>query len=440
MRSLYSFAILLSLPLLLAYLSLRSRKAPAYRQRIAERFGRVQKWQKGAGRKRIWLHTVSVGEFLAAKGLCRELVASGYQLFITSTTTTGSNQVDIFIEEMAQKGFAKQIQHSYFPLDIAFLVRPFLNKVDPDLVLFMETEIWPNILATLKKRKIPAALINARLSEKSFRGYRRVRWIARPAMESLAFIAVAELADLKRFSALGVDRKSLHHTGNIKSTIKLTAEQKQQAKLLRTKCGYYRPFCVIAASTHDNEEAQVLKAYSQAKLHQALLILAPRHPERFEPIYSLCKEAGLTPLRFTELDRLEARHNVIVLDQLGVLLMLYGTADIAFIGGSLVPVGGHNFLEAAAWGIPLLSGPYLHNFASIVSVLEECGALNIVRSPNELAARLSHYYSSPEDRFRAGDASLNYLYSQPDSLKLTKRLIESTLITVGKHQQHPTSP
>lgn len=443
LRGVYSLVTLLCLPLLIGYFFFRSIKAPHYRRRIAERFAFVPVWQRNEDKKdaeqannnqsayrpRIWLHTVSVGEFLGAKHLCRELLSSGYELYLTSTTPTGSEQIMRFANEHDPQRVA--IRHSYMPYDLGLLIRRFLQRIKPDITLFMETEIWPNTLAELAHQSVPSGLINARLSERSAKSYARFGVLIRETIARFDLIAVAEQPDLLRLQGLGARPDTVHLTGNIKSTIRLTELQKRQARQLRAKCGYFRPFCIIAASTHENEEDLVLNAARKTQLPHTLIILVPRHPERFESVYARCRQQGFSPLRYTDIERLEARHDVIVVNQLGVLAMLYGAADLAFIGGSLVPVGGHNSLEAAVWGLPLLTGPHYHNFASVSEALIARNAIRVVQSEQELVEQFRHFYHNVEDRFNAGAAALKYMEEQPDALNATQLLIERTLNTAA---------
>lgn len=349
MRALYTLLLFLAMPFVLLRLLLRSRALRAYRQRWGERFGCVP---RPAAPVAVWVHAVSVGETLAALPLIRALVArhGAGRVWVSTTTPTGSERV------LAALG--DQVGHSYLPYDLPGAVARFVDRLRPQQVVIMETELWPNLYAALRARGIALTVANARLSPRSFAGYSRVRGFAAATLAGCR-VAAQSPADAERFRALGAREVSV--MGNIKFDLAIAPAQVEAGRALRTAIGP-RPVW-IAASTHAGEEAAALTAHAavRARHADALLILVPRHPQRFEETAALIERAGFAQARRTRPQGLD--HAAVLLgDSMGELLAYYAAADVGFVGGSLVPVGGHNVLEPAALGLPVLFGPQMHNF------------------------------------------------------------------------------
>lgn len=394
-RRLYTLFFFLCLPLILLRLLYRAIKAPAYARRWAERFALGGDVRSGG----IWVHAVSVGESIAAAPMVRELLKRYPALPITVTcmTPTGSEQI--------RKLFGGQVGHAYLPYDLPWLQRRLLRRLQPKIGIIMETELWPNLVAEAGRARVPLVLANARLSARSARGYQRVGALVRPMFAALDWVAVQSQAEALRFIELGVGREQMQVTGSIKFDFRPDPQQVQQAQELRARWGSDRPVW-IAASTHAGEDEQVLRAHRQVldTLPDALLILVPRHPERFDSVARQVSETGFGMVRRSSGALPAADQQVLVGDTMGELVFLYACADLAFVGGSLVPNGGHNYLEPAALGLPVLSGPHRFNFTEISELLEGAGALQVVADEAALAVAVQQWLQDSSARQRAGQA------------------------------------
>ncbi|GIZ12852.1 lipid IV(A) 3-deoxy-D-manno-octulosonic acid transferase [Pseudomonas sp. NCCP-436] len=395
-RYLYTLLLHLALPLIALRLLLRARKAPAYARRIGERFAFSLPRMKPGG---IWIHAVSVGESIAAAPLIRALQARYPHLPVTVTcmTPTGSERITAL--------FGDSVQHCYLPYDLPWTSARFLNRLQPRLAVVMETELWPNHIHQCARRGIPVVLANARLSERSARGYARFGRLTAPMLAELSLIAVQTQTEAERFLALGARAECVEVTGSIKFDLTIDPELAPRAATLRRQWQADGRPLWIAASTHIGEDEQILAAHRQllTSYPDALLILVPRHPERFTKVYELCREQGLTTRRRSTGEAVQPDDQVLLGDTMGELLFLYALADLAFVGGSLVPHGGHNLLEPAALGKPLLSGPHTFNFLEISAQLREAGALEEVTDAAQLANALTALL---QDRPRAERMSL----------------------------------
>ena len=398
---LYTALWRLALPLVLARLYWRSRTQPAYRQRIGERLvwnaGRKGEGEARTSKADIWIHAVSVGEVQAAEPLIRRLLESEptRAILVTTTTPTGAERLRAL--------FGERVAHHYTPFDLPSLMARFIERVAPRLVIVMETEIWPNMLAALDRRGIPVALVNARLSERSARGYARLARLTRPTLARFALIAAQAPADAERFVTLGAPRARVRVMGSLKFDLAQPEDLATRAGEMRRLWGEGRPVWV-AASTHEGEEIQVLQAHQRLLAHRpdALLVLVPRHPERFDAVAALIARQGLAFVRRSQ-ERAAAPGEAVYLgDSMGELTCFLAAGDLAFIGGSLVPRGGHNPLEAAASGVPVLLGPHTFNFAAIARMLYEAGAAERVEDVETLGRCLIDLFDDPERRARMG--------------------------------------
>ena len=408
-RTLYTLLFHLGLPLVALRLFLRSRKAPAYAQRVGERFALGLPALKPGG---IWVHAVSVGESIAAAPMIRALMQRHPDLPITVTcmTPTGSERIRAM--------FGDQVQHCYLPYDLPWAAARFLDRARPVLGVIMETELWPNHIHQCAKRGIPVALANARLSERSARGYARFAGLTRPMLEEMSWIAVQTEAEADRFRQLGARPDCVSVTGSIKFDLTIDPELLARADDLRAQWQAQQRPIWIAASTHAGEDEIVLAAHRQLleKHPDALLILVPRHPERFGPMFDLCSREGFRTLRRSTGERVTADTQVLLGDTMGELLFLYALADVAFVGGSLVPNGGHNLLEPAALGKPVLSGPHLFNFLEIAAQLREVGALREVADAPSLAVAVTALWDEPASAVRMADAGLGVMKANQGAL------------------------
>ncbi len=401
-RSLYTLLLHLALPLIALRLYLRGRKAPAYRLRIAERFAFQLPPLKPGG---IWVHAVSVGESIAAAPMIRALRERHPELPITVTcmTPTGSERIRAL--------FGDSVQHCYLPYDLPWAAARFLDRLQPKLAVIMETELWPNHIHQCAMRGIPTVLANARLSEKSARGYARFKGLTRPMLAEMSWIAAQTEAEAERFRQLGARPECVSVTGSIKFDLTIDPELQPRAQMLRSSWGAEKRPVWIAASTHAGEDEIILAAHRQLLVEcpDSLLILVPRHPERFEAVHVLCQREGFSTVRRSSGQPVGESDQVLLGDTMGELLFLYALADVAFVGGSLVPSGGHNLLEPAALGLPVLSGPHLFNFLDIAAQLREAGALKEVADASVLHEALQQLQADNAPHQRMVQAGLEVL-------------------------------
>ena len=400
-RTFYTALFYLGLPLVAIRLWLRARKAPAYAKRIGERFSYAMPALQPGG---IWVHAVSVGESIAAAPMIRALLQRYPQLPITVTcmTPTGSERIQaLFATE-------PRIQHCYLPYDLPCAAARFLDRAQPKLAVIMETELWPNHIHQCAQRGIPVALANGRLSERSAKCYGSFSKLTAPMLAEMIFIAVQTEAEAQRFRDLGARPETVEVTGSIKFDLTIDPQLLQRAAQLRGQWQALERPVWIAASTHEGEDEVVLNAHRRllANHPDALLILVPRHPERFNSVFELCQREGFATLRRSTAANVDAQTSVLLGDTMGELLFLYALADSAFVGGSLVPNGGHNLLEPAALAKPVISGPHLFNFLDIAAQLREAGALVEVDDAEGLAVEVQRLFELPRDAQRMADAGL----------------------------------
>ncbi|MDP6375243.1 MAG: lipid IV(A) 3-deoxy-D-manno-octulosonic acid transferase [Pseudomonadales bacterium] len=396
---LYQILLYLAYPLVRLRLRLRARHEPEYGRRISERFGTVPP-DVPAGA--IWFHTVSAGETIAAAPLIAELAsmfdASHRTPFLVTTMTpTGSHQVTVRL--------AGVVTHCYAPYDFRAGVRRFYDRVQPRLLVLMETELWPNLIGEAKRRGVPVLLVNGRLSERSARGYARVGGLTRQMLSGLRAIACQYPDHVERFIALGADPGKLSALGSVKFDVSPGDAHHREVDRLTMLFGTQGRAVWIAGSTHPGEDEVVLAAHRRVLAAvPALLLLVPRHPVRAADVLQLAREAGFEALRESEMSS-AARADVIVCDTMGELQALYGLSDIAFLGGSLVGVGGHNPIEAAVCEQPLVIGPHVFNFPDVVAIFKEAGVLTMVADEEELAGVIAAALLDTEATHTAGKAA-----------------------------------
>lgn len=413
MRYLYSILFSILLPFIFIKLWRRGSAQAAYRKRWRERLG-LAKFESSAV-PRLWFHTVSVGEFIATRPLIERFLKDGhYRILITTMTPTGSEQVIAT--------FGEQVDHCYLPYDLPIFIATLISRAQPRMLISMETEIWPNLFHICKQKDIPVLLANARLSEKSARGYRKLASLTRQTLDTLSAGIIQSEADASRFRELGLAREKITVSGNIKFDLDISDDTRDAAQKLKATLSdkESRPV-FIAASTHKGEDEQILDAYRKLKqTHSELtLILVPRHPERFESVATLCEAEGW------QIGRRSQKHeqpcDILLGDTMGELLTLLGAADVAFIGGSLVENGGHNYIEPAAWGLPILTGPSYFNFAEVMTLLQSREAIDIVNDSDELAQRMDAFLLDPT---RAREQGARALHVAEFNRGATERLVK----------------
>ncbi len=395
MYALYTLLLTLTLPFELLCLLWRGRRAPAYRYRLRERFGRTKISPAAGG---TWIHAVSVGEVQAIAPLVHLLLEAHPEQAITftTTTTTGSDQV--------RRLFGNQVLHAYIPWDLPSFLTRFLDRVRPARLLMVETEIWPNLLRLCRARGIETILANGRLSERSLRGYQRLGGFARRVFADVDRVTAQTEDDARRFRQAGVPGERIRVTGSVKFDITIAASVVEQVEVMRRH--WARRPVWIAASTHEGEEEIALAAHARLLRHlpQTLLILVPRHPERFDRVVSQIIRAGHLPVRRSTGQLPGMDDPIYLADTMGELPILIGAADAAFIGGSLARTGGHNMLEAAVQGVPVCFGPHTFNFAMISQMLLEAGAAREIGNAVALAEVIGDWLSDASARAAAGEA------------------------------------
>ena len=381
-RWLYTAILRLIFPVIWVRLWWRGRHAPEYRLRWPERMGLGA--PSRPAQRPIWIHAVSVGETLAAQPLIAALRQQypALPLLITTMTPTGSERVRAI--------YGDAVSHVYAPYDYPGAIARFLAHWQPVALVIMETELWPNTLAAAAEHSMPVLLANARLSERSASGYAKAGSLTRGMLKCLTRIAAQDEATARRFRALGVPDERIAVTGSLKFDLAISPSQTALTEVWRQQPGLRDRPIWVAASTHAGEDGLMLAAHAalRARLPDALLILVPRHPERFQSVAQQVMAAGMRCVTRSSAEPVMADTAVWLGDSMGELLSWLALADVAFVGGSLVPTGGHNVLEPIALGVPTLTGPHDFNFASINSELRLAGALQTVVDAESLAAAL----------------------------------------------------
>jgi 3-deoxy-D-manno-octulosonic-acid transferase len=453
MRRLYSASIYCAVPFAFAAVLWRGLRDRSYWQGLGERCGLGERFGRadGAGGTAcIWLHAVSLGEMSAAAPLVRALRTRHPRipLLLTTATPTGRARAEALIGEAAAAGDSAResagdntgggmgggVRRSmgvrFLPYDTPGAVARFLDRIGPRLAIIMETELWPNLYAACERRGVPVVIASARLSEKSVSRYRRFGAGLREIFSATSLIAAQTREDADRFIAIGAESARTHVVGNLKFDLELGAGVAARGRQLRAALGTARPIW-IAGSTHAGEEESVLAAHQELP-DSALLMLVPRHPARFDAVADWLSTCGVNFVRRSTGIAPDAACRVLLVDTVGELAALYAAADAAFVGGSLVPVGGHNLLEPAALGLPVLTGPYNFNGKDIARILLEQGAALEVKDARELAAVLRRLLADPEERGRIGGIGRRIVESNRGS---TQRLLELIEPLLGEAQE-----
>ncbi|WP_432697234.1 lipid IV(A) 3-deoxy-D-manno-octulosonic acid transferase [Marinobacterium sp. YM272] len=422
MRLLYTLVFYLLTPLLLARLWWRGRKAPGYRKNSWQRLGLGARLEGPV----IWVHAVSVGETLAVAPLVERLLAHypGYRILMTNMTPTGADQV--------RKLFGDRVVQRFCPWDLPLAWGAFLRRTRPSLCIVVETELWPNMVACCSRSGVPVVLANARLSERSARGYRRFSALTGPMLQRLSLIAAQHEADAERFRELGAPAERVSVTGSIKFDIAPDLSLRAAGAELRQQLGAQRPV-IIAASTHEGEDELLLRCWrSLRELRPDLaLMLVPRHPERFASVTALARQFSEQVCARSAGKQPNSATDIYIGDTMGELMMLYAAADIAFVGGSFSGTGGHNPLEPAALGLPVVMGPDTFNFAAICDALEGAGGLSRTADDTALTAQLADWLDKPAQRSLAGSAGEAFVKANQGALDRLEALIAERLETRG---------
>ncbi|MCP9451786.1 MAG: 3-deoxy-D-manno-octulosonic acid transferase [Nitrospira sp.] len=427
-RLLYNLGLLASMPIVVVLLLAKPRCRRGFLQRMG--------WQAHAGdkfhedRPVIWVHAVSLGEAVAATPLVKALRERRpeFRYIVTTVTETGREAVEQRLMGVAE--------HRYAPLDFPWAVASMVNRWRPTAYLFIETELWPNVLWTLRDRQVPVILVNGRLSSRSFgrQNLLGVRSLYRSVVQSITLCLMQSERDRQRIIALGADPTRVHTTGNIKFDQPLPVEQVWETRDRDFGLGRSE-MLILAGSTHGGEEDMLVTAYCRMlDTHpSAVLMLAPRHIERVGQVESMIRERGLAVERKSRINAMGKGPRVIILDTRGELAHAYREAAVAFVGGTLVPVGGHNLLEPAAWGKPVLFGPYTDHCAEVATMLEKAGGGKRVRNMEELIRVCDEWLAEAQVREQAGQAARRVVLENQGALKRSLDLIESCLASVSRH-------
>jgi 3-deoxy-D-manno-octulosonic-acid transferase len=422
MRLVYGVLTRVAAPAVFAATLVRAAKDPAYRTHLGERFGLGRRLAMPS----IWLHAVSVGEVSAAAALVRALHARhpDVPLVLTTATPTGRAQ--------AATLFGADVEVRFLPYDTAGSVRRFLARIRPLAAIIMETELWPNLLHECGRRGVPVVFASARLAARSVPRYRRFGTLFSAGLRN-AWVAAQSSTDADRFIALGADPARTRVVGNLKFDMRLGEAVAENGRELRRRYLGARPVWT-AGSTHEGEEEIVLGAHAalERAVRGALLVLVPRHPQRFEGVAALLERRGLVFDRRGRSDTVRPEAQVLLLDTMGELTAFYAASDVAFVGGSLVPVGGHNLLEPAALGVPVITGPHTQNGPEIARLLIEAGGALEAADGVALAAAAGRLLADPALRERMGESARSFVEAHRGSLARLLALIEPLLAAEGR--------
>ena len=406
-RYLYTLFYILMMPFVLLRLWWKGRSMPAYRARILERLSLDRMAPCPVD---IWVHAVSLGEVIAITPLIEQYLSKNKRILVTTMTPTGSNRV--------REQFGERVIHRYVPYELPFALRRFFKTFKPTVGVIVETELWPNLIHFAHKSNVCLLLFNARLSEKSCRGYFKLIWFFKPLLNQFYGIHVQTEADAARFKTLGADPRRVHVTGNIKFDLTIKQINFEPFVAIKSFWGAKRVI-VIAASTHENEEQQLLNCLRrlQEKIPQVLFLIAPRHPERFEKVHQLACAMGFNTGLRSDTSTLNEHNDVVILDCLGELLGFFHISDYAFIGGSLVPVGGHNMLEPIAMGVPVLTGPFVYNFLAICQSLLAVEGIIQISTATEFVDNLSLLHDNEAAKAKLCTAASQVLHANQGALQ-----------------------
>jgi 3-deoxy-D-manno-octulosonic-acid transferase len=419
MRVLYSYLLVLSTPFVLIYFLLRGLKDRSYLRRWPERFGYLPHTPQAGG---LLIHAASVGEFNAASSMIRALLKKYPDLPITVTTQTPTGSARVKDE------LGDRVLHGFIPFDLPWIAATFLGRLQPAAVIVMETEIWPNLYLEAQRMNIPLLMANARLSAKSVARYAYLEKLVSRVLQSVHWIGAQSAADAERLTACGADPAHVEVTGNLKFDMDVAASLTEKAEALRTRWNRNRPV-LVAGSTHEADENVVLPAFAGLleTLPDALLILVPRYPERFERAAQLAVSAGLSTQLRSQTDACDAVTQCFVIDAIGELMTWYACADAAFVGGSIGDQGGHNALEPAALGKPVLFGPNMVNAREIADQLLACSAAREVSNPQDFKATALQILTDGVLRDRMGQAGLRLIQDNRGALDSTLAAIDKVI-------------
>jgi 3-deoxy-D-manno-octulosonic-acid transferase len=428
----YSCALALGIFVRLPYWLYQALRHRKYRRGFGERTGGVPARVVAAADKRrvIWIHAVSVGEVLAVSGLVEQMHRAfpEYRILISTTTDTG--------QDLARKRFGED-NAFYFPMDFAFAIRPYLKALKPEMVVLAETEFWPNFLRLVHAAGTRIAVVNARISDRSWPRYKRFRWALRRMLAHVDLFLAQTEEDGRRLESIGANGAAVRVTGNLKFDVSLPSPPPIVESLRKSLAVETAGPVLVCGSTVEDEEPPLLRAFENVLVShpRAVMILAPRHPERFEAVASLIDQMGIPFHRRSQWQGERLQSGVLLVDTIGELAALYGLADVAFVGGSLVPRGGHNIIEPAQHGVAIVTGNHTENFRDIVGLFRSRDAVRIV-GLSELPLMLMHLLANDEERLALGRRAKETILSQVGATNRTLEELKSLLaapVTAGSH-------
>lgn len=426
MRLLYSFVWSLSLPIVLLRLWIRGRQEPGYRQHISERLGFYPAYTR---QKTLWVHAVSAGETRAAEPLIRALLQRypQHHLILSHMTPTGRATGALLFADVSDR-----ITQVFVPYDINWMVKRFLRHYSPSLCALIETEVWPNLVAQCKQFGVPVALVNARLSDKSLKKALKLSSLILPAASAITCVAAQSGPDAERLKSLGVNQLGV--TGNMKFDVTPPEHMAERGARLRHWLGDRQIF--LCASTRDGEEELLLNAFVAHRKANTLLVLTPRHPQRFDQVAAMLTQHGLSFVRRSVMD-LDADENplpssvdVVLGDSMGEMYMYYAACDLAFVGGSLVNLGGHNLIEACAMAKPVMTGPYTFNFSEITEQAITAQAALRVANPDQLFTQAWTLLDQPATLASMGQNAHAFFLQHQGATARTMHMLEKIVKTV----------
>jgi 3-deoxy-D-manno-octulosonic-acid transferase len=412
----YDLIWYIALPFVALFLCIKGRKNNTYLKRWGERFGHYRSLEPVD----IWFHAVSVGEVVASSALVESCVKAGFRVLVTTMTPTGSEQV--------KRMFGAKVFHQYCPYDFSFAIHQFLKDRQPKLLMVFETELWPGILSRCHQRNIPIFLANARISNRSYGRYLKTAVFWRHILSYFTKIFVQSTKDAERFISLGANASQIELAGNLKFQA-IPSDLSKLEEWKKFKAYYPDKDILVFGSTHHGEEEVILEVWDKLKAHfnHLILVLVPRHPERFDKVFQLLKQKYQKGVSRISSWQPGESLDILLVDQMGVLNSLYSIARFAFVGGSLVPVGGHNVLEPLTYGVPVLTGPYTHNQQDLIRILLDEEAIIVTPTPDELYKVLKILLSYQEASQDLKQKSLNILKKHQGSLEKHMQGIQKVL-------------
>ena len=415
-RWMYSTILVVLIPFSFLNLIVRSlTRKTGYNRRRFERYGFIKRPARTGG---VLVHCVSVGEVVAASKLINHMLKQDPELVVTITTTTPTGS------ERVKAIFADKVNHFYLPYDLHMAMCGMLRKVRPQKVLITEVELWPNFIHAAYQADIPVYVINARMTDKSCRNYKKIPLLFTPMLEKVYKVCAQGQRDYDNYLELGIEKQKLALTNNIKFDLTASVSAEKKSELIKT----FNPqnkLVLLAGSTHDPEEKYLIDAYRNLlkRFPNTLLLLVPRHPQRFEKVWKLCKESNLETHRSSQYQGQNT--NILLVDEMGILANLYSVAHVAFVGGSIADRGGHNALEAAIYSVPVLMGPNTYNNPEICKVLQQSGALQIAENSSQLENQISKMLSDEAVRTENGRAGFNVIDKNKGALESTLNIINA---------------